>query len=391
MQIVACAVTDLFEGNVKHFLALLDQGPCLFEDISNLLDQQFQRLSPSAQALMYWLAINREPISLKQLQTDTIDVVSPGHFLEALTSLQHRSMIEKINTQFTQQPVVMEYVTDRFIRQIVQEITSSNLALFRTHAIVQATAKDYVRETQVNLILQPIINRLLSNYGCPRELTTRLYQILSKLRGSADLQTQGTGTGYVCGNVINLLRQLQVDLTGADFSRLTVWQANLQNLELHDVNFARADLSHSVFTETSGNILSAAFSPEGQLMATCDTDCNIRIWDVQTGQLQVICQGHQNWVRAIAFTNASSNAPGTLMLASGGADHTIKLWKVNTGECLQTLVGHTNEVFSIAVMPDQPFLASSSSDQTLKLWDIDSGQCIRTFEGHTERVWTCCF
>ena len=116
---------------------------------------------------------------------------------------------------------------------------------------------------------------------------------------------------YACGNSINLLRQIQVDLTGYDFSGLPILQANLQGLNLHQVNFAGAELSRSVFTETLGNVLSAEFSPDGERLATCDTDCQIRLWRVQTGQLLWICQGHRNWLRSVAFS------PDGQILASG--------------------------------------------------------------------------
>lgn len=38
--------------------------------------------------------------------------------------------------------------------------------------------------------------------------------------------------GYAPGNAINLLRQLNTDLSGYDFSFLTVWQAYLQGVNL---------------------------------------------------------------------------------------------------------------------------------------------------------------
>ena len=44
---------------------------------------------------MYWLAINREPVSFDQLQEDIVTKGSPSKLLEALFSLQQRSFIEK--------------------------------------------------------------------------------------------------------------------------------------------------------------------------------------------------------------------------------------------------------------------------------------------------------
>jgi hypothetical protein len=65
-----------------------------------------------------------------------------------------------------------------------------------------------------------------------------------------------TITAQPCGNIINLLRQLQVDLSSYLFSHLTVWQANLQGMNLHNVNEANFDLRQSVFSDILGNITS---------------------------------------------------------------------------------------------------------------------------------------
>src|SRR6476646_6146589 len=154
-----------------------------------------------------------------------------------------------------------------------------------------------------------------------------LDQMLSSLRVKPPKET-----GYAAGNTLNLLHQAAVDLTGFDFSQLTVWQAYLQGVPLHGVNFTASDLSRCVFTETLGNILAAAFSPDGQLLATCDTDCNVRVWEVRSGKLLLICQGHANWVRSLMFS------PDGRTLASCSADCAVKLWSVQDGICIKTFL-----------------------------------------------------
>jgi predicted NACHT family NTPase len=286
---------------------------------------------------MYWLAIAREPISLSELQAKFVAKIPLRELLESLNSLQRRSLIEKGSVGFTQQPVVMEYVIDRLIENVAEEIIDRQTFLFRTHALIEAQAKEYVTQTQISLILKPLADRLITNLGCPKQIANTLKQIIANLQGKSPQET-----GYAAGNTLNLLHHLQVDLTGYDFSRLTVWQAYLQRVNLHDVNFTDSDLSSCVFTETLGNILSATFSPDGKLMATCDTDCQVRLWRVKSGQLALICQGHTNWVRSIAFS------PDGKILASCGADQTIKLWNVEDGVCLKTLSEHEHKVFSVA-------------------------------------------
>ena len=405
LKIVASSIRDFFEGSIPQFLEISRESTFIFDDIRDLLDQQFHRVTNLEREIMYWLAINREPVSLLELQSDFVANVPIPEILESLNSLQRRSLVEKSGTGFTQQPVVMEYAIASLIALICDEICSQKISLFKSHALSQATAKDYVRESQISLILKPVAERLIATLGTPKNLATHLKEILSLLKGKSPQET-----GYAGGNSLNLLHQIQVDLSGFDFSDLKVWQAYLQGVNLHDVNFANSDLSRCVFTENLGNILSATFSPDGQILATCDTDCHVRLWEVKTGKLLLICQGHNNWVRAIAFS------PDGQILASCGADCTVKLWNVQDGICIKTLIGHEHEIFSVAFSPIPPtplhkggkespptlrrsqapawergggyggILASASGDRTIKIWDIETGTCLKTLTGHTDWV-----
>ncbi len=375
LNIVASAIRDFFDSHLSHFLEVFKQGSFIFDDIRDLLESQFNRLTPLEQDIMYWLAINREPLTVKALQADLIYPVFPKDLLQAFASLQRRSLVEKQESLFTQQPVVMEYTTDNLIDRICEEIVRQDLTYFKTHALVKGRAKDYIRETQVRLILQAISDRFIKMLGSNEAVGQYLSQILNTQHLS-----QTREINYIAGNLINLFRQLKIDISGYDFSNLTVWQANLQDLPLHHVNFSHSDLTKSVFTETLGNILSATFSPDGKLLATCDTDCQIRLWQVETGKLLGICCGHTNWVRSVAFS------PDSQVLASGGADYTVRFWNVADGACLKTCTGHSNEVFSVAFSPNGQQLVSSSGDLTLRLWQLQTGQCLQTFKGHSSCI-----
>ena len=110
LKIVAATIKDLFDGNVSQFL---QQKILFFDDIEDLLTEQFDRLSQLEKEIMYWMAIEREPISLSQLQQNLLESISQKKLLEAVKSLARRSFIEKTTTGFAQQPVVMEYLIER--------------------------------------------------------------------------------------------------------------------------------------------------------------------------------------------------------------------------------------------------------------------------------------
>ncbi len=392
LKIVATTVYDLFSNNITEFLREIQEASAVYGDIRTLLDQQFNRLSGLEKQVMYRLAIYREYISLTQLKNDLRTTEAESKILEVVESLLRRSLIEKeANTsRFRQQSVVMEYVSERYIEQVTQEINQKKkLDFFNIHPLIQARSLDYIRQTQERLILEPVKQKLITAFGTTTQLESYLRRMLRTLQ-----QESPPNKGYAAGNLINLLRQLQIDksqhdceinLSGRDFSGLTIWQAYLKGVNLQDTSFANADLTGSVFTETMSSVVSVRFSPDGKLFATGLMTGEIRLWRTYDTKQLRIYTGHTAWVWAFAFS------PDSKLLASGSADYTIKIWDVQTGQCLHTLKEHTNKVYSVSFSPDGAFLASSGEDQTIKIWDIATGICQQTLLGHDGWVWSVTF
>lgn len=147
LEIVATPIKELFDSNIAAFLA---QDTLLFKDIHDLLTPQFSRLTSLERQVMYWLAIEREPVTAAQLQADLLPSVAPVQLRYALESLDGRSLIEKNqqnvtpnalmnldSVSYTQQPVVMEYVTSQLIEQVCQE-DRVQIDCLRSHALVKA-------------------------------------------------------------------------------------------------------------------------------------------------------------------------------------------------------------------------------------------------------------
>jgi WD40 repeat protein len=400
LKIVATSIQDLFEGDITTFL---QEDTFIFNGIRRLLDNQFARLSSLEQTIMYWLAINREWTTINELREDIVPATSKANLLEALESLTWRSLIEKQSGTYTQQPVVMEYVSDRLIEQMITELSTTELSLFLRCALIKTTVKDYVRESQVRLILQPVADNFCQQFSSLTAQEQQILRILTQLRQSETQQS-----GYGTGNLINLCTHLQLDLTSYSFSGLTIRHAYLQQVNLHRVNFAWADFVKSTFTQTFGCVLSVAFSPDGKLLATGDVGNNVSFWQVDNGQPLLTCKGHGDWVRSVVFSHNG------YMLASGSDDQTIRLWNVNqirseskrlestespvrpgledvAGQCLRILTENPGRAESVAFSPDDRILASSSEDQTVWLWDISTGQCIKVLQGHTKQVCSVAF
>jgi WD40 repeat protein len=382
LKLVATAIQETFDGDIATFF---EQGAIMFDDIRDVLDQQVGRLPGLEQALLYWLAIEREPAAIPDLRADVVPAQPRPALLEALKSLRRRSLVETGEAGFTLQNVVMEYMTDRLIERVCDEIAAlaaprlasalpdDGSALFNSHALIKATAKDYIREAQTRLILQPIADQLVAQVGGAGHVASRLQHALQGLwQDTLHTTTREARLGYAGGNALNLLCHMQIDLTGYDFSHLPIWQAFLRDVNLHQVNFTHTDIARSVFTETMTSVFTAGFSPDGNLLAMGDFAGDIHLWHVAERKKLFTLKGHTRPVWSAIFT------PDGAALASGSDDGTIRIWSTRTGHCLRTLAGHSSWVRQIAISPDGETLASAGYDQTIRLWEFSSGECRAT-------------
>jgi WD40 repeat protein len=382
LKLVAETIREIFGGDIGAFLA---EDTAIFGGIRELLAQQFARLSALEQDLMYWLAIEREAVGPQQLHDNLCRPVSKRALFEALQALRWRSLLEHSAAGFTQQNVVMEYLTERLVEAVCQEMVQhvdrdargqrqTGNAYLNQYALIKAQTKEYLRDAQTRLLLKPVADRLLAASGrAGVEATCRT--MLNRLR-----QSGPRTPGYAAGNILNLLLHLKSNLREYDFSGLMVWQAYLQGRQVPDVNFATADLTGAVFTDTFGFIPVVAFSPQGEKLAAGTFDGHIRVWRVTDGQPLLACEGHAGYVWSVAFS------PNGRLLASGSIDHAVCVWDSHSGQRLHTLQGHTDAVRSVAFSPDGRRLVSGSDDQTVRLWEVQTGQHLHTLQGHTNAV-----
>lgn len=207
LKIVAAAIQEIFDGDISQFIEFLNKGLLVFDALRDLLEDQFNRLSKGEKEIMYWLAIEREPVPLSELQKNIISPLAKQKLPETLRALGQRSLIEKQGIFFNQKPDLMEFVTHEFIEHISEEIITNNFSILHSHFLLKYQAKDYIRECQTRLILGPLKKKLINQLGTEANLENRLKDILENLKKSQILEPS-----YAEENIVNILRYLNENL-----------------------------------------------------------------------------------------------------------------------------------------------------------------------------------
>jgi WD40 repeat protein len=158
-------------------------------------------------------------------------------------------------------------------------------------------------------------------------------------------------------------------------------------LAVQDINIRLWNIeTGEMLTEFKGHtrpVKGLAFLPDGTFVSVGD-DAALRVWDVQTGH-------NLRTIELAARSGFLVLAPDGKTVAIANDQHEIILIDIETGAEIRRLTAHTDGVLSFAFSPDGKQALSGSFDNTFILWDVENGAIIRHYKEHNGAVWAVDF
>jgi eukaryotic-like serine/threonine-protein kinase len=119
-----------------------------------------------------------------------------------------------------------------------------------------------------------------------------------------------------------------------------------------------------------GQVISAAFSPDGKSVVIGSDDKTARIWDALTGRPIGQPLTHQGSVSSVAFS------PDGKTVLTGSVDNTARLWDAADTQPIGRPMSHQNAIIFSAFSPNGKLVLTCSTDNTARLWDASTDQPI---------------
>jgi small GTP-binding protein len=127
-------------------------------------------------------------------------------------------------------------------------------------------------------------------------------------------------------------------------------------------------------------VTSLAFVPQGGTLAAASFDNTLELWDVESSKVLRTQFGESSNLEIVAFD------PRLEMMAHDDGDHSVNLRELQSGKLLLKLKGHKDFLWGLAFDPQGAMLASGSHDKTVKIWEVHSGKLLHTLKGHRSLI-----
>lgn len=142
------------------------------------------------------------------------------------------------------------------------------------------------------------------------------------------------------------------------------------------------DEERSIVEGESGNVVSAAFSPDADAVAQVGEGGKVVLWDVDAEEVLSTLLQEGAEARLVAVPRRFR------MIAVLLSDTTLSLWHGQTGQELAIVKGYDASVASIAFSSDGNTLAAGLKDGNVMLWDVSASSptCLHPGEWVTDTV-----
>ena len=241
--------------------------------------------------------------------------------------------------------------SDRTVR-LWDAVTGQQIGTFTGHA-----------ETITSIAFSPDGNTLATGSGLmEKEPEVRLWdvqtrELLTTLKVDTEIGTSiafsPDGRPLTDGNISVAFSPDGTTIVTGNYGTVQLWDAHTGERK-------------TTFTGHRTGVPYIAYSPDGNTLATIDSDDTVLLWDVQTEKLRTTIKGYTDSITSVAYS------PNGKTITTGGRDGVGYLWEAHTRQHIATFHGHTGFITAVAYTSDADIIATAGRDGTVRLWDADN-------------------
>jgi hypothetical protein len=124
--------------------------------------------------------------------------------------------------------------------------------------------------------------------------------------------------------------------------------------------------------------LASDISPDQSKIVFGGPSRMVKVFSTKEGSVLFKMKKHTDWVTAAAFS------PNGEWLATADRNGAVVIWDADNGLEIHTTAGHKSGVTAMSWRADSKLVASSSEDGSVKIWEMNEGKQVRTWNAHKD-------
>ncbi len=133
------------------------------------------------------------------------------------------------------------------------------------------------------------------------------------------------------------------------------------------------------FNDLIGGLVTAAFSPDGTVIAGALLEGPVQLWNTATGDSIGTLEGHVGPVDAVAFS------PDGARVVTAGDDRTARVWDLASRRQL-LLLPHLADVKAALFTRDGAHVVTADAEGVGRVWSLEAAQPIGILRGHDRAI-----
>lgn len=114
-------------------------------------------------------------------------------------------------------------------------------------------------------------------------------------------------------------------------------------------------------------------SPDGTKLASGNSDGELKIWDVDSGELLKTINAHTDYINQLAWS------PDSSLIATASDDDSLAIYNVSSGEKVFSNSFDSTNGTAVAFSADGTKLIANGDYSEIAVWDINAGSLLKTF------------
>jgi WD40 repeat protein len=376
-------IEEIHSSDIKDFLS---SGKLLIKGINNLIDWHFNRLSTYERDVLLWMAIHREFVSINMFEKDLCYEINAQRTIrDTILTLMDKIPLEKSDGRYSMQPVLLEYATNYLIKAVSNDIKDTTIESIGKYSLLLTSSFVNIQELQTTIFLDSINAICLSHFLTLDKYHYALKNLINTIR-----ENYSDVCYYAIGNIINLLSKKEKILEEWDFSEFLIVNANLQEVDLREINFSQSEFIDCIFkSPLVGPISGLAVSHDGQYIAASESFGGIHIYELSSLQLINTLRSHVSWVFALSFS------PDDSYIVSGGEDKMVYMWGNWKQEDYKAEIidrTHSNSVWTVTISGNKKYIVTGSEDESIHIYDTEEMKILKRIpKAHKGKVFSVSF